>query len=371
MPSKYGDGPVALPILGRAESSIPILKNRKKISSHRRQNSEPNVYQKDKVHPQPQRARKKEWIAAFEALTGLRSSKIEVTLSCNDQYSTFLDWARGRDIHAIKLNDSVSGFERDLRAAQEVVATEEIRQQYVASPGIDDVLDVLPHLQSLDISRCDPSEPDLLKLLQRLKSETCPLASLQADWLYWGGKEVVESLLALLAGPTRLNSLTMTNVSGYRLTPRLILTALRTNTGLQDVRLSVSGERGAVDPEDIALTIFMNATLKKFSVSTKRFISGPEHLLGIGKPVDFRVNELVTYHFMSAFVKNRTLEELSIQGAPLPSAIIDAITESIGENSAIHTIDLVESEENRDALQRLQAVMKERRLAIAGMSARD
>lgn len=371
MPSEYGEGNSGLPVLGRAESSIPVLKNRKKISGHRRQNSAPNVYQKDRANPQSQRARKKEWIAAFEALAGLRSEKIEVTLSCIDQYNTFLGWARGKTIHAIKLHDSLSGFERDLRAAQQVVATEEIRQEYVASPGIDDILDVLPHLQSLDISRCDPSEPDLLKLLRRLKSDTCLLTSLQADWLYWGSKEVVASLLALLAGPTRLNSLAMMNASGYRLTPHLILTALRTNTGLREVRLSVSGERGAVDPEDIALTIFMNSTLKKLSISTKRFISARENLFGDGKPVDFRVNDLVTYHVMSAFVKNRTLEELSIQGAPLPSTIIDAITESIGENSAIHTINLVDSEENRDAIRRLQAVMDERRVAKTGISARD
>ncbi len=370
MPSKYGDGNAILPVLARAESFIPVLKNRQKVSGHRRQNSAPNVYQNDRANPQSQRSIKEEWIAAFDMLAGLGSGKIAVTLDCIDQYNTFLGWARGRAIHAIKLNDSSSGFERDLRAAQEVVATEESRQQYAASPGIDDVLDALPNLQSLDISRCDPSEPDLLNLLRRLKSDTCPLTSLQADWLYWGDREVVASLLALLAGPTLLNSLTMMGASGYRLTPHLIMTALRTNTGLQDVSFSVSGERGAVDPEDIALTIFMNATLKKLSIRTTRFISTPEHLFGNGKPVDFRVNELVTYHFMSAFMKNRTLEKLSIQGAPLPSTIIDAITESISEHSAIRTIDLVESEENRDAIQRLQALLRERRIAMAGMSTR-
>lgn len=371
MPSVYGEGKGGPPGLGRADSFIPILKNRKKVSSHARQNSAPNVYQNDRANLPSPSARKKEWIAGFDTLAGLRSGKIEVTLDCIDQFKAFLGWARGRTIHAIKLNDSLSGFERDLHAAQEVVATEKIRQQYAASPGIDDILEALHRLQSLDISRCDPSEPDLLKLLRRLKGDTCPLTSLQADWLYWGGREVVESLLSLIAGPTRLNTLSMTNARGYKLTPHLILTALRTNTGLKDVRFSVSGERGAVDPEDIALTIFMNASLKKLSISTPRFISVSENLFGTGKPVDFRVNDLVTYHFMSAFMKNRTLEELSIQGAPLPSTIIDAITESIGEHSAIRTVDLVESEENREAIHRLQALLTTRRATVAGMSARD
>lgn len=371
MPSGYGDRKAVPPVLARAESFIPVLKHRKKISGHSRQNSAPNVYQNDRAHPQSQRSIKEEWIAAFDTLAGPGNRQIAVTLECIDQYNTFLGWARGRSIHALKLNDSLSGFERDLRAAKEVVATEEIRQQYAASPGIDDVLDALPHLQSLDISRCDPSEPDLLKLLRRLKSDTCLLTSLQADWLYWGDREVVASLLALLTGPTRLNSLTLVSARGYRLTPHLILTALRTNTGLQDVSFSVSGERGAVDPEDIALTIFMNATLKKLSISTTRFISTPENLFRNGKPVDFRVNELVTYHFMSAFVKNRTLEALSIQGAPLPSTIIDAISESVSEHSAIRTIDLVESEENREAIQRLQALLTERRMSTPGRSTGD
>lgn len=356
--------------IARADSFIPVLKHRNKDSGHSRQHSAPDVYHKDQPIPRSPRERKRAWLKAFNALAGLRDGKIEARLDSVDQFKVFLDWARGRSIRALRLDDSLSGLERDLNAAQHVVATEKVRQQYKASPGITDILEALPGLQSLDISRCDPSEPDLLRFLARLKSDASALTSLKADWLYWGGQEVVESLLSLLAGPTRLNSLAMSDVRAYKLTPHLLLTALRTNTGLQDVSFSVSGERGAVDPEDIALTIFMNSTLKKLSVSTKRFISAAGTPSVNGKPADFKVNDLVIYHFMSAFVKNTTLEELSIRGAPLPATIIDAITESIGENSAVRTMDLVASDENKDALKRLQLLLQKRGMSSAGASAR-
>lgn len=355
--------------IARADSFIPVLKHRNKPSGHSRQHSAPDVYRKDQTIPRSPRERKRTWLKAFNALAGLREGKIEVRIDCVDQFNTFLDWARGRPVHALTLADGRSGLERDLAALQHAEATEEVRQHYKASPGITDILEALPGLQFLDISRCDPSEPDLLKFLTRLKSDACRLTSLKADWLYWGGEEVVESLLSLLAGPTRLSSLAMASVRACKLTPHLLLTALRTNTGLQDVSFSVSGERGAVDPEDIALAIFMNSTLKKLSISTKRFISvaGPS---ANRKPADFKVNDLVIYHFMSAFVKNTTLEELGIQGTPLPATIIDAITESLGDKSAIRSMDLVASDENKEALRRLQVVLEEREMHRDGASAR-
>lgn len=359
----------AVAAIARADSFIPVLRHRNKIAGPSRQHSAPDVYRKDQTIPRSPRERKRAWIKAFNTLAGLRDGKIEVTLDCVDQFKAFLDWARGRTIHALKLADGRSGLERDLHALQHVVATQEVRQQYKASPGITDILEALPGLQSLDISRCDPSEPDLLKLLTRLKSDACTLASLKADWLYWGGEEVVESLLALLAGPTRLSSLAMAQVRAYKLTPHLLLTALRTNTGLQDVSFSVSGERGAVDPEDIALAIFMNSSLKKLSISTNRFISAAGSSAN-GKPADFKVNDLVIYHVMSAFVRNTTLEELVIHGTPLPATIIDAITESLGDKSAIRSMDLVASDENRDALKRLRVLLEEREMRRGGTSAR-
>lgn len=355
--------------------SIPVLRGRKKQSHHYRQQSTPNVRRNARPCPSPRRQREIEWLAEFDALKGLDRGQIAVRLDSIEQFATFLKWVRGRPLHAITLNSSLAGFERDFQTLHSLGLTDDtaeapsadylqtLQQEYAASPGIVDILHALPGLQTLDISRCDPSEPDLMKLLQGLREGRFKLTALQADHLFWGDFHVVASLLKTLSGSLHLEKLSINSCSGFRLTPHSLLKALRTNIGLKDVSLSASGKKGAVDPEDIALTIFMNSSLKSLSVSTKRFVPSEENRLADEGPADFEVNELVIYHFMSAFVKNTTLETLSIQGAALPAEIIDAITDSIGKNSAIRAINLDESEENRVALQGLQALLARRRQA--------
>jgi hypothetical protein len=361
------------------QHSRPVYRGQKKNTGHTRQISAININRHNEPNVSLRHQRKKEWTEEFDALEGLAQGKIEVKLVSEEKFSTFLTWVHDRKLHTIKLNNSLAGFERDFQTLHSLGLTDEFRvessanyvnelkDEYAASPGICDLLRRLPELQSLDISRCDPSEPDLMKLLNGLTDHRYRLNALQADRIYWGDRPVVQSLLNFLSGPTSLEKLSIKNAMGYKFTPHSILKALRTNTGLKEVSLSVSGKKGAIDPEDIALTIFLNPTLKKLSVSANKFISCAENIFSDKEPNDFQVNDLVIYHFMSAFVKNTSLEMLSISGAALPAAIIDAITDSIGDNSAIRTIYLEENDENWVALQRLQSLLEQREKAVSNV----
>lgn len=361
IPVESSDRPVEGLKGSETETSLPVLRTRKHKPAHQRQNSAPMV---SRPLARPDRRRsEKSTVSAATFETALKDGKMHVRLESASQYRRFLAWASGKDIHSLVLDDSLWGLERDMKALLGTRPVEKLRQQYRDAPGMADILQALPGLRSLDISRCDPSEPDLLKLFHALRKPDNPLTSLRADGLYWGGQEVVRSLITSLAGPMRLIHLSMTGATGEALTPHVLLKALRTNTTLATLQFSRTDTQGAVDPEDIATLIFVNSALKELTLTTGKFISASENLFGDEQPVAFKPNELALYHWMAAFIKNTTLESLGILGAPLPSAMIDAIADSLSDRSAIRAIRLVESDENTVALQRLQRVIDARRPA--------
>lgn len=361
VPVDASDRPVEILKKSGTETSLPVLRTRKQKPAHQRQNSEPMVR---RPLARPDRHRSEEStvpVAMFDA--ALDDGKMHVRLESGSQYRRFLAWAVGKHIRSLVLNDSLWGLERDMKALLSMRPVEKVRQQYRDAPGVADVLQALPGLRSLDISRCDPSEPELLALFHMLRKPGSQLISLQADGLYWGGQEVVRSLITGIAGSMRLTHLSMTGATGEALTPHVLLKALRTNTTLETLHFSRTDAQGAVDPEDIATTIFVNSTLKDLRLTSGKFISAAENLFGDEEPVAFKLNELTLYHWMAAFIKNTTLESLSILGAPLPPSMIDAIADSLSDRSAIRAIRLVESDENKVALQRLQRVIDARRPA--------